>query len=144
MADGLYLYGKQMLLEGEMDWLTHDIRAVLVDVKDPGVTGYDVALAADQFLSNIPAGNRLGEIALTSKTTATPTPGTCDAADATILSVAAVVAPEMAVVIYRFVTVDGNSPLLAYIDSAGGLTSDTDGSNVLITWNSGANRIFTL
>ncbi len=133
MANALYGLGREAFLNGDIDWAAHDIKVALVD------TGtYTVSINTDQFhddLSGIVAtsGN------LASKTT---TLGTADAADITFTGVSGVNAE--ALVIYRDTGVSATSPLIAYIDTATGLPVLPNSGDITVTWDNGANKIFTL
>lgn len=141
MANALYDFGKKSLLEGSINWLTDDIRAILVDISGGN---YVVDLAADENIGNIVVGDRVSDaVALASKTTDSPTDGVADAADTTLTTVTTGITLS-AVVVYKHDAVEANSILLAYIDTATGLSTTTDGTDVVVTWDSGANRIFAL
>ena len=64
MANALYDWGKQQLLDAEIDWLGNTIKMVIVDTDE-----YTVNTAAHQWLSDIPVEARISTSpALTSKT----------------------------------------------------------------------------
>jgi len=137
MANALFDLGKQKLLEGSIAWLTDNIRCILLDGAD-----YTPNLVTDEFLSDvlaIPAAeiDRSGNF-----TTKTSTLGVADADDITFLSVTGDQA-EL-IVIFKFVTNDADSPVIALIDTATGLPVTPDGNNINILWDSGANKIFAI
>lgn len=135
MANALYDLGRESFLKGEISWSADNIKAVLVDTAT-----YTVNLATDQFLSSIPAGERVATSAnLTSKTTAA---GVADAADVTFSSVTG--DQSEAVVIYQDTGVDTTSRLIAYIDTATGLPVTPNGGDITVQWDSGADKIFKL
>ncbi len=137
MANELYSLGKQKLLEGSIAWLADDIQCMLVDTAD-----YTVNIATDEFVSDVVA-TPAAEVARSGNLTGkTSTAGIADADDVTFASVTGDVSE--ALVIYRFVTNDADSPLIAYIDTATGLPVTPDGNNINVLWDSGANRIFSL
>ena len=135
MANALYDKGREGFLDGTINWISGDIRAILID------TGlYTVNLATDQFLVTIPVGARISMSgSLTSKT------ATAGVADADDVSFTAVAGPTVeAIVLYQYTGVDATARLIAYIDSATGLPFLPSGGNVAIQWDNGANKIFKL
>ena len=135
MADALYGLGRQKILEGSINILTDDIKTVLVDTAT-----YSVSIDVDEFLDDIPVGERVATSGnMASKTS---TLGVFDAADITFSSVTGDVSE--ALVIYKDTGVAATSPLLAYIDGATGLPVTPNGGDITITWDSGANKIFKL
>lgn len=134
MSNALYDKGRQKILEGGIAILTDTIKAALVS------TAYTVDLAAHEFLSDLGA-NRIG----TDQTLGTPssTAGVFDAADSLWTAVAGG-STVGAVVIYKDTTVAGTSPLIAYIDTGGGLPYSTGGGNIPVVWASTAAKIFKL
>lgn len=135
MANALYDLGREGFLGGDIDWDANDIKAVLVD------TGaYTVNLATHQFLSDIPSGARIATSAnLSGKT---KTAGVADANDVTFTAVSG--ASVEALVLYQDTGVAGTSRLIAYIDTATGLPVTPNGSDITVTWDNGANKIFKL
>lgn len=134
MANQLYPLGRQAFLEADLDWTGQDMRVILVDLAD-----YTFS-TAHQFLTSVPAGARVAvSAALTGKTA---TNGTADADDVTFTAVTG--DPSEALIIYQHTGVDATSRLVAYIDTATGFPVTPNGGNITVTWDSGANRIFTL
>lgn len=135
MANALYDNGRESFLKGEISWSSDNIKAVLVDTAT-----YTANLATDQFLSDIPAGERVATSAnFTAKTT---TAGVADAADVTFASVSG--DQSEALVVYQDTGVEGTSRLIAYIDTATGLPVTPNGGDISVTWDSGVNKIFRL
>jgi hypothetical protein len=135
MPNALYDKGRQGFLEGAIDWDTDVVKAVLIDAAD-----YTVNLAAHQFLSDIPAAARVaGSAALTGKTVAN---GVADADDLTFPAVSG--DPAEALVLYQDTGAEGNSRLIAYIDTATGLPVTPNGGDINVAWDNGANKIFKL
>lgn len=135
MANALYDKGRQAFLEGDIVILTDNIKVVLVDTAT-----YTVNLATDEFLSDIPAGERVatsGNLA-----TKTSTAGVFDAADVTFSSVTGDVSE--ALVIYKDTGTAGTSQLIAFIDTATGLPVTPNGGDITVTWDNGTNKIFKL
>ena len=136
MANALYDKARESFLKGEIVWGTDDIRAVLVDTAT-----YTVDLVNDQFLSDIPAGERVATLPST-LTSMTTTSGVADAADITFSSVTG--DQSEAVVLYKYNASDAAARLIAYIDTATGLPVTPNGGDITVTWDSGANKIFKL
>ncbi len=135
MANQLYNKGRQKFLEGNIEWLTDDIKCVLVDTDD-----YTLDIANDEFLSDIIAG---GRVATSSNFTGkSSTNGTADAADITFIAVTG--DQSEALVIYKDTGLDTTSPLIAFMDTATGLPITPDGNNINVVWAGLPNRIFTL
>ena len=135
MANALYGKGREKFLSGSISWSTDNIRVALVDT-----ASYTVAIDTHEFLSDVPGGARVATSGnLTSKTV---TLGVADAANVTFGTVTG--ASVEAIVIYKFVTNDADSPLIAYIDSATNLPITPNGGDITVAWDSGANRIFKL
>lgn len=135
MANALFDKARQRFLEGQFNWNTDTIKAVLVD------TGtYTPNLSAHEFLSDISTGARVAMSgAFTGKTT---TGGAADANDITYTSVTG---PSIeAIVIFKDTGTDSTSPLIAYIDTATGLPITPNGGDIIVTWDNGANKIFKL
>ena len=135
MVNALYDKGREGFLGGDIDWDGDDIKCVLVDTND-----YTPNLATDDTLSDIPVAARVATSGnLTSKTI---TAGVADAADVTFSAVTG--DPCEALVIYKDTGDPATSRLIARIDTATGLPVTPDGSDVTVTWDGGANRIFRL
>lgn len=135
MANAIYGLARKAFLDGDIDLLVDDIRCVLVDTAT-----YTVSIDVDDFLADIPAGERVAVSgAMTSKTT---TLGTFDAADITYTAVTGDVSE--ALVIYQHTGSDATAKLIAYIDTATGLPVTPNGGDITITWDSGADKIFTI
>ena len=135
MANALFDKARQRFLEGQFNWLTDTIKAVLVD------TGtYTPNLSAHEFLSDISTAARVATSgAFTGKSTAG---GAADANDITFTSVSG---PSIeAIVIYKDTGTDSTSPLIAYIDTATGLPITPNGGDIIVTWDNGPNKIFKL
>ena len=135
MANALYGKGREKFLTGDIAWDTDNIKVCLVDT-----ASYTVSIDVDEFLSDVPSGARVATSGnLTSKTT---TLGVADAANVTFGTVTG--AQCEALVIYKFVSNDSNSPLIAYIDDATNLPITPNGGDITVAWDSGGNRIFKL
>jgi hypothetical protein len=135
MANSLYAKARERFLTGQINWLTQDIKCVLVDTDD-----YTVDLDTDEFLADIAIGARVSTSDnFTGKTASN------GVADATDVVLSTVVGDESeAVVIYRDTGDASTSPLILYIDVAGGIPLSPVGGDVLVRWNDGSDRIFRL
>jgi phage tail sheath gpL-like len=135
MANALYAKGRESFLKGEISWSADNIKTVLVDTAT-----YSVDLANHQFLSDIPAGERVATSAnLTNKTTVA---GVADADDVTYTAVSG--DQSEALVIYQDTGTPSTSRLIAYIDSATGLPVTPNGGDIQVQWDNGASKIFKL
>jgi hypothetical protein len=135
MSNALYDKGRQGFLEGNIDWDTDVIKAVLIDAAD-----YTVDLATHQYLSDIPAAARVATSAALSGKTVTD--GVADAADFTFTAVSG--DPSEALVIFKDTGTEGTSRLIAYIDTATGLPVTPNGGDINVSWDNGSNKIFKL
>lgn len=135
MSNALFDKARQRFLEGQFNWNTDTIKAVLVDSGT-----YTVNLSAHEFLADVGAGARIATSgAFTGKAT---TGGAADANDVTFTSVTG--ASIEAIILYKDTGTDGTSPLIAYIDTATGLPITPNGGDIIVTWDNGANKIFKL
>ncbi len=135
MSNALYDKGREGFLDGSIDWDTDNIKCVLVDSAD-----YARDLAAHDFLDDVPAGARVATSGnLASKTVAA---GVADAADVTLSSVTG--DPSEYIIIYKDTGDPATSRLIACIDTATGLPVTPNGGDIIIQWDSGANKIFKL
>jgi hypothetical protein len=129
---GLYDKGREAFLNADIDWTADNIKVVGVDT-----AAYTVNLSTHQFLSDVPAPARILTSGNLSGKTATG--GVADANDVTFP--AATGNSIAALVLYKDTGVAGTSSLIAYID-AGPVTPN--GSDLTITWDNGASKIFKL
>jgi len=137
MANALYDSARESFLSGNLDWLTDNIKVVLVE-------GYTPDTATHDFLDDV-TGAGGGTIAATSGNFAnkTATAGVADADDVTLSEVPAG-DPCDHLVIYKDTGTDSTSDLIAVIDTATGLPLTPNGGDVTIQWDEGANKIFKL
>lgn len=105
---GVFEKGADRVFKGEVDWVDHTIRGVLV------AADYTPNFVTHEFLSDIPGTSRVGDpVTLTGKTASG---GRIDAGDLTFTSVPATDPDAHGLVLYKFGTVDGDSPLLYFFD----------------------------
>ena len=141
MANSLYDKGRQRFLEAQLNWITDDIKVVMVD------TAVYAFAATHEFLSSVALESRV-----TAPTTLTSKTSSNGAADAQDVTFAAVNGPSIeALVLYKQVLgLDGVTPddaasiLSAYIDTATGLPITPNGGDIIVTWDNGINKIFRL
>ena len=135
MANALYDKARQRFLEGQFNWTTDTIKAVLVDTGS-----YTPNLSSHEFLADIGIGARISTSgSFSGKAT---TGGAADAADVTFLAVTG--ASIEAIALYKDTGSDATSPLIALIDTATGLPITPNGGDIIVTWDNGPNRIFKL
>ena len=134
MANALYGKGKEKLLAGSINFGSDTIKAALVS------SAYSPSLSTDEFLTAISADVLNTAQTLASKTT---TLGVVDAADVTFTAVSSG-ATAKAVVLYKDTGLASTSPLLAYIDTITGFPLATNGGDILLVWDAGAYKIFSL
>lgn len=133
MANAIYKKTKQQFLEGGLNWLTDDIRAVLVDTNI-----YPVDITSHEFLSHVPELSRIQfSSSFTNKTT---TNGIADADDITFSGFNSNTAG--ALIIYSHTGSDATSRLIVYIDTGSGLPKSPTGEELNIQWNN--SKIFSL
>ena len=142
MANALFAPGREGFLAGEIDWDTAVIKVALV-------RGYTFT-AAHKFVSDVTGAAGILHVTSGALATKTVTNGTADAADVTYSAVAAG-ASNHSLLLFQSSAVTGGADvaataqrLIAYIDTGTGLPIVPNGGDVTITWDSGANRIFTL
>ena len=148
MANGLYDKGREKFLRGETSWNDGTIDAILVKI-GTGVGEYDVNLATNEFLEDVPvaarvallSGNTVNAAALGTKTT---TAGVADAADALFDEVTGDACGAIVLYERKVTDTETTSPLIAYIDTATGLPVTPTGVDIEVKWDDGANKIFKL
>lgn len=141
MANQLLGPGREGFLLGEIDWDT-------ATIKISAVRGYTFS-SSHKFVSDATgAGATL--VATATLGSKTGTNGTADAADATFTAVAAGAAIT-SLLIYQASAVTGGADvassaqrLIGYIDTATGLPVTPNGGDVVVQFDNGSNKIFTL
>lgn len=135
MANSLYDRGRESFLKGELNWVSDNVKVVLVDAAD-----YTVSLATHQFLSDVPSGARVATSA--NLTTKTATAGVADADDT--IFIGATGDMSEALVIYQDTGTASTSRLIAYIDTATGLPIQPNTGDITVVWSNGSDKIFKL
>lgn len=134
MANALYGKGKEKLLTAAINLSSDTIKVALVS------SAYSPNLSTDEFHSTISASILGTPQTLASKSI---TLGVFDAADITFAAVAGG-STASRLVIYKDTGLSASSPLLAVIDTITGFPLATNGGDVQVAWDSGANKIFAL
>lgn len=135
MANSLYDAGRDAFANGNIDWVNDTIDIQFVDAGD-----YTKDLANHDNFDDITAGGRVGSSTeITSRSTSA---GTVDGADTTVSSVTGDQFEQ--IVIYKDSGVESTSTLIANIDTATGLPFTPSGSDILVAWDDGSDKIFTL
>lgn len=131
MANLIYTKAKEGFLDGSINFMTDNIKALLVDT-----SAYTVDAAAHGYLSDVPSGARIAMSSnLDSKTV---TGGVADAADVTLPSVSG--SSVEAIVILKDTGSAATSRLIAYIDTGSGLPFTPNSGDVRLEWST--NGIF--
>ncbi len=138
MPNSLYGHGRRRFLEGDLDWLVHDFRVVLVDLAE-----YTVDLEGHEFLADIPSQARIAvSDLLTGKTSTVPVGGVADAQDVTFTGVPNV--SIEAVVLYRDTGDPSTSPLVAYWDSSNAFPVQVNNGDITLRFSNEDFRVLKL
>jgi hypothetical protein len=135
MANGPYQNGIMNFALGNVVWKAaggSNIRTALVDTAD-----YAVDLATHNFMDDVAAASReetSGNMTLVDAAV----DGVVDASDVAFVGTAGDQCEG--IIVYRFVTVDGDSLPLFWWDSVAGMPV-TLGGDVTVSWDNGANKI---
>lgn len=134
MANALYGKGKEKLLTAAINLSSDTIKVALL------TSAYSPNLSTDEFHSAISS-----YIVGTPQTLASKaiTLGVFDAADITFAAVTAG-STVSRLAIYKDTGLSASSPLLALIDTITGFPLATNGGDIQVVWDSGANKIFSL
>ncbi|MGC7376601.1 hypothetical protein [Mycobacteroides abscessus] len=132
MVNALYDKAKESLLLGDIDWEVDNFKVCGVDAT------YIPNISTHQYLSDI-----TGVVATSSNLSGKSwTAGVADAADVTFPTVTG--ATIVRWIIYQDTGTSGTSRLVAMYDTASGLPVIPDGTNITVTWDNGASRIFRI
>src|SRR3972149_3900143 len=135
MANLLYDTARKSFLAGELDWDADAIKVPLLD------TSNYVYSSAHDFFNDITVGGQTATSgAFVGKTT---TAGTADASDVTLSAVSGSVSENL-IIWEDDASASGSDRPMARVEPATGLPVTPNGGDITITWDSGANRIFTL
>jgi hypothetical protein len=133
MANALYDKGREKFLTGAINASADTLKCALI--KDT----YAPTLGSDEFFSTLSSHVVGTPQTMTSKTV---TGGVLDAADVTFSAVPTAAVKYCA--IYKDTGSAATSPLIALFDTAAGLPVSTNGGDIIIAWDNGANKIFKL
>jgi hypothetical protein len=135
MANQLYTKAKEALLNGDIDLDTNTIKAILVDGAD-----YNPVLATDNALDDIPEAARVAiSPALTGVSIAN---GVFNAGPVTL---PAVTGDQFEyIVVYKVGATEALSPLILLIDTCTGFPCTPTGADIIVSWDTGENKIFRL
>lgn len=137
MAASLYDAGRNAFAQGGIVWKASGgstIKCVLL------TSAYTVNLSTHANLSDITAGTVATSAALTLIDSSA---GVCDANDVTFSAVTSG-STVTHFVLYKDTGTPSTSTLISHHDSATGLPVTTNGGDITITWDNGANKIFKL
>lgn len=136
-GNALYDLAREKFLGGDLDWDAQVFKAMLVDGAD-----YVPNLATHDFLDDVPVGGREEtSAALANKT---KTIGVADADNVTFTAAAG--DPCEYLLLFRDTGVAATSELVALFDTWTGASNPVilNGGDVVVAWDSGANKIFKL
>lgn len=133
MADFMYNNYREEALKGIRDVSTEVIKVV-------AVTNSYTATTTHSSINDIPSTARIKTSdALTAKST---TDGVFDAADVTLTAVTG--SAIAALVLFVEAASSASSTLMLFLNSAAQLPVTPNGGDIIIQWDSGANKIFKL
>lgn len=133
MANTLFTEARKALLEAQINWLTNDVKVMLVD-KDAYNPNFDTHI----YLSDVSASARMTPgVLLTGKTT---TGGAARANNSTFTSVSGTTIES--ILVYKDTGVESTSRLIAWLDTATGLPITPNGGDIIVVWDTGPNGIF--
>lgn len=130
----LYDKARQRFLEGNINWNTDTIKAMLV------TNAYTLNASVHEYFNDVTSGAIVSgaTVTLTGKST---TGGAADAADVTFTAVAAGTVVD-AIILWKDTGTPSTSPLLAYLGNATGLPITGNGGDIIIVWDNGVNKVF--
>lgn len=134
MANAFYRKGAEKILSGQINFDTDTLKVSLVK------NDYAQNLTTDEFYSTLSPHVLNSDVTLLNTVVAG---GVFDADDVTWSAVAAGDVAE-GVVIYKDTGNPATSPLLVYIDQITGFPVTTNGGNIIVQWDNGAFKIFSL
>lgn len=135
MANALYDKGRENILGADIDWDAATIKLVFVDEADDTID-----LANDDALDDRAVASRVATSgAFTGKT---KTNGVADADDVTVATVTG--DQFESIDLFKDTGTESTSLLICNIDTATGLPATPSGGDIVVRWDSGANRIFKL
>lgn len=133
----VYTPAKTALLNGDLDFAAHDIRVLLVMTDTTADTDQDVQFVGSIGTLDEMNGANYARQALGSEVVnedAANNRAEFDAADTVFTNLGAGTRNVAGMVLYRHVTNDADSPLIAYIDT-GGFPYTANGATLTVQWN---------
>lgn len=132
MVNALYDKARESFLMGDLDWETQNFKVCGVDAT------YTPNIATHQYHSSLTG------IVCTSSNLASKswTGGVADAANVTFPTVTG--ATIVRWIVYQDSGSSSTSRLVAMYDTASGLPTIPDGTNITVTWDNGASRMFRI
>lgn len=134
MANALYGKGKEHILNGDIDIDTATIKAILLS------SSYVPSLSTHEIISDVSTYRLNTDQTLTGVTKAL---GVVDANDVTFTAVTTGATAKY-VALYKDSGVVGTSYLIALYDTITNFPVTTNGGDIVIQWDNGANKLFAL
>jgi hypothetical protein len=133
MANVFYSNGIYGIIHNTINWISDTIKVVLIDISN-----YTLDQIYDQYLSTIPSNAKIAiSSALTGKSL------TSNIANADKIILPSVTGSIGAIVLFKDTGNPATSPLILYIDTSIGLPTIRNNQDFTITWDKGANKIFS-
>lgn len=137
MASFVYTPAKTGLLNGDLDFASDDIRVILVMTNSTADTDQDVEFVDDIGTLDEFDGANYARKALTGEAVnedAANNRAEFDANDVQWAALGAGTRQALGMILFKFVTNDADSPVIAWIDT-GGFPFSGNGGNVDVAWN---------
>jgi len=134
MANAMYGKGKEHILNGDIDFDTNVLKAILLS------SSYTPSLSTHEFLTDVSSYRLNTDQTLTG---VTKTLGVFDANDPTWTAVASG-ATASYVAIYKDTGTPSTSLLIALFDTITNFPVSTIGSDITVRWDNGASKIIAL
>lgn len=137
MANEMFGLGREKFLIADLDWDGN------IKFQFARASGYTVSIDVDEFFDDVTGGGRVTNGLSANLSSKTSTLGTADAVDETVTSVTAGAAFDL-IIFFQDSGVEATSPLFLKLDTAGGLPTTPNGSDITLVFDSGPDKIFTL
>ena len=140
MANTLYDNAREFFATGQINWVS---TSTILKVNLVDTAAYTPNFTLNKWITDIPSGSIVGPtVAMATGATRKAVGGACEGGNITFTSVTG---PSIeAIIIWQDTGVAGASPLIAYIDTATGLPISPNGGDIIISWDTGPNKIFKL
>lgn len=136
MATTMYGKARDSFLNAGIDWGTANLQLIFV------TTGYTPAYTTDQYYTDVTSGAINAATPSGNLSSVTSSLGTANAANETVSSVSG--SQFAYVILFKSTGTGSTSPLIMNIDTATGLPCTPNGGNIVVQWDTGTNKIFTL